>query len=589
MFYPEDVVEEVLRRNDIVDVVSPYVKLTRRGAFYVGLCPFHNEKTPSFTVTPQKQMYYCFGCGAGGSTIGFLMEYENYSFVEALKVLANKAGVTLPEAEQTEEEKRTASIKQQLYAAYRDAAVYYYYMLRSPAGAKGMEYLRRRKLTDETINRFGLGFAPTSGGLYRYLKDKKGYTDEILSRSGLFKYREGGDNRVYDAFWNRVMFPIMDARHRVIAFGGRVMGDGEPKYVNSPATEIFDKSNTLYGLNFAKSSRRKYFLQCEGYMDVIALHQAGFDCAVASLGTSFTSGHAMIIKRHTKEVVLTLDSDGAGRRAALRAIPILKNVGIDVRVLSMKPYKDPDEFIKALGPTAYEERIEKALNAFYFQSDMLREEYDLSDPGGKTQFQRALAESLTQFRDELERNNYLEAVASRYQIDQRILKNEVARLGGRAVQVDYGLSGESEKRKKRPSDGGITETERLILSEAFSGGIPGKTFAKLFKPEDFEEGVHRELAEILMEGIRSGVVPRPAELLNRYAEDSDLSGKAAAVFSATLPEDADEEKKKRILRESIRRLRRLSLERRFVEANDTAALMELMRLRKTIDTETYEL
>ena len=591
MFYPEDIVEEVRRRNDIVDVISPYVKLTRRGGNYFGLCPFHSEKTPSFSVSPQKQMYYCFGCGAGGNSIGFIMEYENYSFQEALKVLANRAGVTLPEVEQTEEEKRAASVRQQLYDVYRDAATFYYYLLRSPAGAKGMEYLRGRKLTDETINRFGLGFAHTSGGLYRYLKEKKGYPDEVLSRSGLFKYSESGERRVYDAFWNRVMFPIMDARHRVIAFGGRVMGEGEPKYVNSPATDIFDKSNTLYGLNFAKSSRRKYFLQCEGYMDVIALHQAGFDCAVASLGTSFTSGHAMIIKRHTKDVILTLDSDGAGRKAALRAIPILKNAGLDVRVLSMKPYKDPDEFIKAMGSEAYEERIKQAANAFYFQSDMLREEYDLTDPGGKTQFQRALAESLTQFRDELERNNYLEAVASRYQIDQRLLRDEVARLGGRAVPINPETGDEPERRKKRTRDSGITETERLVLSEAFSGGIPGDVFVKLFTPEDFSEGVHRELAEVLADAVKAGARLSPAELLNRYAEDSELSGRAAAVFSASLPEDADPDRKKKILQESIRRLRRLSVERRSaeLEADDRTALMELMRLRKRIDTETYEL
>lgn len=369
------------------------------------------------------------------------------------------------------------------------------------------------------------------------------------------------------------------------------MGEGEPKYVNSPATDIFDKSNTLYGLNFAKSSRRKYFLQCEGYMDVIALHQAGFDCAVASLGTSFTSGHAMIIKRHTKDVILTLDSDGAGRKAALRAIPILKNAGLDVRVLSMKPYKDPDEFIKAMGSEAYEERIKQAANAFYFQSDMLREEYDLTDPGGKTQFQRALAESLTQFRDELERNNYLEAVASRYQIDQRLLRDEVARLGGRAVPINPETGDEPERRKKRARDSGITETERLVLSEAFSGGIPGDVFVKLFTPEDFSEGVHRELAEVLADAVKAGARLSPAELLNRYAEDSELSGRAAAVFSASLPEDADPDRKKKILQESIRRLRRLSVERRSaeLEADDRTALMELMRLRKRIDTETYEL
>ena len=334
MYYPDDVIEEVRTRNDIVDVISQYVNLKKKGANYFGLCPFHNEKSPSFSVSPGKQMYYCFGCGAGGNVITFVMEYENYSFVEAVKMLADRVGITLPEVEYTKEAKAAADLKNTLLEINRLAANYFYYQLKQPHGKIGYDYLKRRQLTDETIKRFGLGFAnKTSNDLYQYMRSK-GYSDAILKETGLFFIEERG---AHDKFWNRVMFPILDVNNRVIGFGGRVMGEGEPKYLNSPETKLFDKSRNLYGLNYARTSRAKYMLICEGYMDVIALHQAGFTNAVASLGTAFTSQHAVLLKRYTDQVVLTYDSDGAGVRAALRAIPILKEVGMSVKVLDMKP------------------------------------------------------------------------------------------------------------------------------------------------------------------------------------------------------------------------------------------------------------
>ena len=357
MYYPEDVIEEVRTRNDIVDVISGYVKLQKKGSNYFGLCPFHNEKSPSFSVSPQKQMYYCFGCGAGGNVITFVMEYENYTFPEALKVLADRAGVKLPEVEYSREERARADKRSTLLEINKLAANYFYYQLHQPQGKIGYDYFKKRELSDETIRRFGLGFAnKTSNDLYQYLR-AKGYGDEILKDTGLVTMEERG---TYDKFWNRVMFPIMDVNNRVIGFGGRVMGDGTPKYLNSPETMIFDKSRNLYGLNYARTSREKYMLACEGYMDVIAMHQAGFTNAVASLGTAFTTQHAALLKRYTDTVILTYDSDGAGVKAALRAIPILKEAGISTRVLNLKPYKDPDEFIKNLGPEAFRERNEQA-------------------------------------------------------------------------------------------------------------------------------------------------------------------------------------------------------------------------------------
>ena len=338
MYYSEEVIEEVRTKNDIVDVISGYVRLQKKGSSYFGLCPFHNEKSPSFSVSREKQMYYCFGCGAGGNVFTFLMDYENFSFVEALKFLADRAGVALPEMEYSKEAKARADRKTQLLEINKLAAQYFYVQLKSEQGKTAHAYLTGRQLSEETIKAFGLGYSSKySDDLFRYLR-KRGYTEDLIRQAGLINTDE--KNGVYDKFWNRVMFPIMDVNNRVIGFGGRVMGDAKPKYLNSPETEIFDKSRNLYGLNRARTSRKPYFLVCEGYMDVIALHQAGFTNAVASLGTALTTGHAALIKRYVQEVYLTYDSDEAGTRAALRAVPILKEAGITAKVIRMDPYKD---------------------------------------------------------------------------------------------------------------------------------------------------------------------------------------------------------------------------------------------------------
>ena len=335
MRYSDDLIEEVRMKNDIVEVISGYVKLTRKGSSYFGLCPFHNEKSPSFSVSPGKQMYYCFGCGAGGNVFTFLMEYENYTFVEALKHLAERAGIELPQMEYSREAREQADMKARLLEINKQAAKFYYYQLHTSKGDQGLAYLKDRGLSDETIRKFGLGYSDKYGNtLYQYLKSK-GYSDELLRQSGLFLTDEV--HGMQDKFWNRVMYPIMDVNSRVIGFGGRVMGDGKPKYLNSPETKIFDKSRNLYGLNAARSSRKKNLIICEGYMDVISMHQAGFTNAVASLGTALTSLQAGLMKRYTDEVLIIYDSDEAGVKAALRAIPMLEGVGLNTKVVNLRP------------------------------------------------------------------------------------------------------------------------------------------------------------------------------------------------------------------------------------------------------------
>ena len=462
MYYSDEIIEEVRSKNDIVDVISSYVKLQKKGSSYFGLCPFHNEKSPSFSVSREKQMYYCFGCGAGGNVFTFLMEYENYSFQEALKYLADRAGVELPEAEYSKEARERADQKAILLEINKVAAQYFYVQLKSPQGAHALSYLKDRGLSDEMIHSFGLGYSNKySNDLYQYLKSK-GYRDELIVKAGLVTVDERYG--VSDKFWNRVMFPIMDSNSRVIGFGGRVMGDAKPKYLNSPETMIFDKSRNLYGLNRARSSRKPYFLLCEGYMDVISLHQAGFSNAVASLGTALTPGHASLIKRYVKEVYLTYDSDEAGTKAALRAMPILKDVGITARIIRMEPYKDPDEFIKHLGAEAFEERIHKARNGFMFGLEVLERDYDLTTPEGKTDFMKEAAKRLTQFDEEIERSNYIEAVAKTYHVGFEELRKLVLKM---AVQTGLAKQVERPKRldgKSREKEDGHVKSQKILLT-----------------------------------------------------------------------------------------------------------------------------
>ena len=498
MYYSDEIIEEVRSRNDIVDVISTYVKLQKKGSSYFGLCPFHNEKSPSFSVSRQKQMYYCFGCGAGGNVFTFLMEYENYTFVEALKYLADRAGVELPEEEYSKEAKERADTRAILLEINKAAAQYYYVQLKSSQGAVGLGYFKKRQLSDETIKAFGLGYSNKySDDLYRYLKSK-GYKDDMIAKAGLISIDE--KNGVYDKFWNRVMFPIMDVNSRVIGFGGRVMGDAKPKYLNSPETMVFDKSRNLYGLNRARRTKKPYFLLCEGYMDVISLHQAGFTNAVASLGTALTPGHAALIRRYVQEVYLTYDSDGAGTRAALRAMPILRDAGITAKIIRMEPYKDPDEFIKNLGAEKFEERIASARNVFMYSLEVLEKEYDMNSPEGKTEFMKETARRLTQFEEEIERNNYIEAVAKAYHVgfeDLRKLVGKMAVQAGLAKPVERPR--EIQNNRKNKKEDGILVSQKILLTWLIESEDIFRQIEKYITPEDFSEGLFRQVAELLYE------------------------------------------------------------------------------------------
>ena len=581
MYYPDEVIEEVRSSNNIVDIIGGYVRLQKKGSSYFGLCPFHNEKSPSFSVSPNKQMYYCFGCGAGGNVFTFIMEYENQTFPEAVKILADRAGIALPEAELTEEQKRERNKRQLLLEINKTAANYFYYQLNGDQGQQEREYLENRRLSKETQIHFGLGYASKySNDLYLYLK-KKGYQDQILKETGLLTYDE--KRGAHDKFWNRVMFPIMDVNNRVIGFGGRVMGDGTPKYLNSPETMLFDKSRNLYGLNYARTSRKPYMIICEGYMDVIAMHQAGFTNAVASLGTAFTAQHSILLKRYTQEVRLAYDSDGAGQKAALRAIPILKSAGINVRVIHMDPYKDPDEFIKNLGTEAFQERIDAAESSFMFEISVLEKNYKQSDPEGRASFMKAMARRLLEFPQELERNIYIDAIAGRYGIASEELKRMVNSFGASMSreQVEAAIY-QQQEREEMPAKKRVEKEDSVLTAQKFfltwlieEPSIYDKT-KDYINEDDFVEPLYHHVAALVFEELRATGQVMPARILNQF-EDVEEQKTAASLFNTRLKTDDDPAVREKALNETVKRIKKNSLELKSRSVREIADLQKIIK------------
>lgn len=573
MFYSEDIIEQVRTENDIVDVIGDYVKLQKRGSSYFGLCPFHNEKSPSFSVSEHKQMYYCFGCGEGGNVISFLMKYENYTFIEAMEVLANRAGIELPKMEYSKEARKEKDLKTKIIEINTEAAKYYHYLLKTERGKTAYNYLKSRELSDETIVKFGLGYSDKySNSLYQYLK-QKGYTDSELKETGLFSYDE--KRGVNDKFWNRVMFPIMDANNRVIAFGGRVMGDAKPKYLNSPETKVFDKSRNLYGLNAARASRKEYVLICEGYMDVISLHQAGFNNAVAALGTAFTSRHASLIKRYAKEAVLTFDSDEAGIKAALRAIPYLKKSGLAVKVLSMKPYKDPDEFIKALGSEAYEKRIKNATNFFIFQVGVEQRKYNLDDPQEKTAFYNKVAEMLLEFDDEIERDNYIDSVCLQFNIPKEGLGKLVRKKGLTYIGKEDKINDGPSIPKKAGKEDASVQAQRILLAYLIDKTNWFKKVAEVISPEDFIDDFYRKVAALFWEQMENGQA-NPAQIMN-YFEDEDEHKKVAELFVSPIRANLGLGEQEKAINDAVIKIKKASLDYKAANAAEIDQLQNIIK------------
>lgn len=580
MFYSEELVEEIREKNDIVDVIGSFVGLKRAGNSYMCCCPFHNEKTPSFHVSRTKQIYHCFGCGVGGNVITFLMQYENYTFAEALKYLADRAGIPLPENEMSPEQKKVENRRELLREVSKSAAAYYHYILtKTENGIKGRDYfMEKRGFTEETIANFGLGYADKySDGLYKYLKSR-GYSDDLMRDSGLVNFTE--KYGAQDIFWNRVMVPITDIGGKVIAFGGRVLGDAKPKYLNTKETDIFNKRRNLFAMNIAKRSRRRGIILCEGYMDVISMHQAGFDNAVASLGTAFTEEQALIIKRYTSEVYLAYDSDGAGRQATLKAIEILRNADMTQRVIDMNPYKDPDEFIKALGAEEYEQRIKDAKPGLLFETELLAKEYKQNDPEERTEFIGRVARLLKPIEDPVRMNSYIEIISNKYQIEKEYLRGAV----DTTVLVDSRDSSPVNDPGVRDisPDGAAVESQKLLLTWMVNEPELFKKLENVISVEDFTDDNINAVAKLLYEQYEKQGKVSPAAIIDRF-ESLESQQVVAAIMNTELPRMLDGNEKNKAFTEIVKRVKSNSIESALKNNKDPQKLMDLIQRKKSLD------
>lgn len=453
MAFPENFINELVERSDIVDVVSGYVRLGKRsGSNLFGLCPFHSEKTPSFSVSPDKQIYHCFGCGKGGGVINFIMEIENLSFPEAVEFLARRAGMPIPEQTDDRESRRRA----RMLALNRDAARFFYSQLSTPAGRAARDYMAGRRIGSATATNFGLGAAPDSWDSLLRAMEAKGYTGQELFEAGLA--RRGKNGGFYDSFRNRLMFPVIDVRGNVIGFSGRILGDGEPKYMNSPETPVFSKSRNLFALNLAKKSKSGYIILSEGNIDVVSLHQAGFDSAVASLGTSLTPEQARLISRYTDQVIIAYDNDGAGQKASQRAIGILEKLDVRVKVLRMSGAKDPDEFIKRKGADAFRNLLDASENQVDYRLRNVTDKYDLNVDEQKVDFLKEATELVARLPGAVERQVYSMRVASMAGVAADVVSGEVERkrkrLLSRAQRSDQREQSRPE-RQLQPAEKGL--------------------------------------------------------------------------------------------------------------------------------------
>ena len=569
MYYGEDIVEEVRQKTDIVDLVGQYVHLKKKGSSYFGLCPFHGEKTASFSVSPGKQIFYCFGCGKAGDSIRFLMEYENLSFVEALEELAERANVTLPKEEKRD--KGEEDLRYKILEINKQAALFYVKQLRSEKGKQGLAYCAKRKLSGESITHFGLGYAGKErDSLYQYCKSL-GFKDRVLQESGLFSFKENG---VYDKFFNRLIFPIMDLHNRVIGFGGRVMGDGEPKYLNSPETKLFDKSRNLFALNFSRKSRANYFILCEGYMDVISLHQWGFSEAVAALGTAFTEQQADLMKRFNSLIYLCFDSDGAGKKACKRAISILREKKLEGKVIRLSPYKDPDEFLKAEGKEAFEKRIEEAKNAFHWEVEEKKTEFDLHDPAGMQKYMESIAELLrTSFSDPVERENYLKAVAREQMLKAENLQHLVDKEEEK-TQLSFGLRKNAGRQEKKREERWNSPLEEEFLSVLMQRNEFVDLAKKYIEEVDFQGDFAKEIYLKLLSGLSAKAI------LDSYQNEEEKYQKLVKLYHGDLYHmDLEKDEEKKLLSDYIRQLKLQKIEEKIKEVTDAEGLSHCFKER----------
>lgn len=585
--YPREIVEEVRLQNDIVEIISQYVPLKRKGNSYFGLCPFHNEKTPSFSVNSEKQFYYCFGCGAAGNVFGFIMEMENCDFPEALKKLADRAHITLPEPEKSGQALAAEQLKAKLFEIHSVAGRFYYDILQSEEGAEARGYMERRKLQPAISRKFGLGYAPERrSALLEHLKEK-GYAINDMLQSGLVM--ENKDKSGYhDRFRGRLMFPIFDPQGRVVGFGGRIIGKGEPKYLNSPETILFSKSRNLYGLNFAKAARKKELILVEGYMDMISLYQAGFHNVVAALGTAFNQEHARTLKKFAEDIILLYDSDEAGTNAALRAIPVLTANGFRVRVTQVPDGKDPDDFVKQNGALEFSKLLINAVHYISFEIACIQKKYNLNNPEHRVRFATEAADILSKLDNAIERNVYagevsrmtgVEEAAIRSEIDKRVQKEEDAfqKETEKRRQMNQKASNVEHHREK-----GLREAQRSILYYCASEQRIYEKLVNVLEKEDFTEELYFRVFQAIGQLWRDNGNVFPAELVS-FFENGAEQKPVTEIFAIQLPAQSKEDLQKAI-NEAVKLLKRTKIDKFTAAATTVEEIQRLVEAKRMLDS-----
>ena len=579
MAFSESFLTELTERNDIVDVVSGYVRLGKKsGSNMFGLCPFHSEKTPSFSVSPDKQIYHCFGCGKGGGVINFIMEIENLSFPEAVEFLAKRAGMPIPEEENDRESRK----RSRMLSLNRDAARFFYAQLSTPQGGAARDYMAKRRIGPATAKNFGIGFAPDTWDSLEKAMREKGYTDFELFDAGLV--RKGNKGGYYDTFRNRLMFPVIDVRGNVIGFSGRILGDGEPKYMNSPETLVFNKSRNLFALNLAKKSKSGYIILSEGNIDVVSLHQAGFDSAVASLGTSLTPEQARLISRYTNQVIIAYDNDGAGIKAAQRAIGILEKLDLKVKVLRMSGAKDPDEFIKLKGADAFRNLLEASENQIDYRLRAVTDKYDLSVDEQKVEFLKEASDLVARLPGSVERQVYAMRVASMSGVSADAVTKEVERRRKKLVTQARGSEERQQSRPERqlqPEDKALryedpssAAAEEGIIRLLYLDPALAKS-AALPAPEEFSSPALGHIYSVLREKIKRGETPSTATL------GGALTGQEMSLLVSLLQKPELLSRGDRALADYIKRIRERREQGR--QVSDLRALADKLR-----ETKGYE-
>lgn len=504
--YSDEIIDDVRQSNDIVDVISQYVRLKRSGRNYFGLCPFHNEKSPSFSVSPDKQIFHCFGCGVGGNVISFIMKIEGISFVEAVQMLAERANIALPTL-QNNVDTAKEELKAKVYGVNEFAAQFYHQNLYKPEAKIAQEYVKKRKLTQSTLEAFQIGFSGRFDELFKNLK-KQGFGEKEILESGLVNKNDKG--QYIDRYRNRLMFPICNVRGRVIAFGGRVLDDSKPKYINSPENIVYSKGRHLYGLNVAKKGDLKKILIVEGYMDVISLHQRGITNVVASLGTAMTQQQGFLLRKHAEQIILSFDSDEAGLTAKMRALEILQTMGCDLRILQMEGAKDPDEYVIKYGNARFLHLIDQALSVVEFKVKVLKQHLNLENINDKIKFLNQIAKIMANIENTIEREVYMEQIAGEYGISKEAIYAEVNKLAYSHHQGEKVLEKPKpvaihQKKEDTTITPAVKRREDTVLSILLTGNLNLYQIIKVYmNPEDFKQEINRKIVQKLYEEFEKG-------------------------------------------------------------------------------------